>query len=75
MSGTVEVLAAEGGGEESADPGADEVAPDSEAAAVAAPDAAGTAAKLPSTGLLVLPLTLIGVALLGVGVRLRRRST
>ena len=75
MSGTVEVLTPGGGGEESADPGADEVAPDSEAAAVAAPDAAGTAVKLPSTGFLVLPMAVIGVALLGVGVRLRRRTS
>jgi plastocyanin len=71
MSGTVEVVAAGGGGgQEGADPNT--AAPGSEAAAVAAPDAAGTASKLPSTGLVATPLALIGLGLLAVGVRLRR---
>jgi hypothetical protein len=71
MNGTVEVLAADTDDQE--DEGAAEAAaPGSEAAAVAAPDAAGTASKLPSTGLVALPLAVIGLALLALGVRLRR---
>jgi hypothetical protein len=71
MTGKVEVLAiGGGGGQDGADP--DTAAPGSEAAAVAAPDAAGTATKLPSTGLVAAPLALIGMGLLAFGVRLRR---
>jgi plastocyanin len=73
MTGTVKVLAAASGGEESTGNAADAAAPGSEAAAVAAPDAAGTASKLPATGLVALPLALIGLGLLLAGSRLRRR--
>jgi hypothetical protein len=76
MNGTVRVLAAASGGADDTGGGAatDAPAPDSEAAAVAAADAAGTASKLPATGLVALPLILIGLALLLVGAHLRRRN-
>jgi plastocyanin len=76
MTGTVRVLAAAAGGGQEADdePEADAAAPGSEAAAVAAPDAAGTSSKLPATGLVALPLTLIGLGLLALGAGLRRRN-
>ena len=73
MSGTVRVLAsASGGSGEATDTASDAPAPASEAAAVAAPDASGTASKLPATGLVALPLVLIGFGLLLGGLRLRR---
>jgi plastocyanin len=72
MNGTVRVLAAASGGEDGGGSPADAPAPGSEAAAVAAPDAAGTASKLPATGLVALPLALIGLGLLLAGARLRR---
>jgi hypothetical protein len=74
MTGTVRVLAAAGGGGQDDEPEAEAAAPGSEAAAVAAPDAAGTASKLPATGLVALPLTLIGLGLLALGAGLRRRN-
>jgi plastocyanin len=74
MTGTVRVLAAAGGGEGGAETAQDAPAPGSEAAAVAAPDAAGTASKLPATGLVALPLALIGFGLLLAGAHLRRRN-
>jgi hypothetical protein len=73
MSGTVEVVAAGGADEQGGEGVPDASIPGSEAAAVAAPDAAGTASKLPSTGFVALPLTLIGLGLLVAGARLRRR--
>jgi Copper binding proteins, plastocyanin/azurin family len=74
MTGTVRVLAAAAGGGQDDEPEAEAAAPGSEAAAVAAPDAAGTASKLPATGLVALPLTLIGLGLLALGAGLRRRN-
>jgi plastocyanin len=74
MSGTVKVLASASGGEEGTGTAPETPAPSSEAAAVAAPDASGTASKLPATGLVALPLALIGVGLLVAGARLRRRT-
>jgi plastocyanin len=74
MNGTVRVLAAASGGEDDTGGGTatDAPAPDSEAAAVAAADAAGTASKLPASGFFALPLAAIGVGLLLAGLRLRR---
>jgi plastocyanin len=71
MTGTVRVLAAASGGQEDAETTPAAPAPGSEAAAVAAPDAAGTSSKLPATGLIVLPLGLIGLVLLVAGLRVR----
>jgi hypothetical protein len=72
MSGTVRVLAAASGGGEDTGTASDAPAPGSEAAAAAAPDASGTASKLPATGLVALPLAVIGFGLLLGGLRLRR---
>jgi plastocyanin len=75
MTGTVEVVAAGADDQQGDDVGAAPAAPGSEAAAVAAPDAAGTASKLPSTGLVALPLAAIGIGLLALGTRLRHRAS
>lgn len=75
MTGTVEVVAAEADDQQGDEVGATPAAPGSEAAAVAAPDAAGTASKLPSTGLVALPLAAIGFGLLALGTRMRRRAS
>ena len=81
QSGTVTVRAATsdaGGGGSSGDGnsgGATGAASGpSEAAAVAAPDAAGTSTSLPSTGFPALILGLIGFGLLGSGVAAGRRA-
>jgi plastocyanin len=75
MSGTVTVASAGGGGGGGDDTSAGAAPSGSEAAAVAAPDAAGTATSLPSTGLVALPLALIGLGLIALGVRVRRGAT
>jgi plastocyanin len=76
MTGTVRVLAAASGAGDEAAGGAtaDAPAPGSEAAAVAAPDAAGTASKLPASGFVALPLVVVGLALLLAGTGLRRQQ-
>jgi hypothetical protein len=73
MTGTVKVLAAASESEGGSETEAPAPPPGSEAAAVAAPDAAGTASKLPASGFAALTLALIGLGLLLVGVRLNRR--
>jgi plastocyanin len=65
QSGTVRVLAASGGGGGGGGGGADTA--QSEAAAVASPDAAGTSTTLPATGFAALGLALIGFVLLASG--------
>jgi plastocyanin len=76
MSGTVTVASTGAGGGSGPDETSGTSAPSgSEAAAVAAPDAAGTASSLPSTGLVALPLALIGLGLVALGVRVRRGAT
>jgi plastocyanin len=74
MSGTVTVASAGGGGGggEEDDTTGGGAPSGSEAAAVAAPDAAGTATSLPPTGLVALPLALIGLGLVALGLRVRR---
>ncbi len=76
MRGTVTVEAGGGagggGGSDGDDSSGSAPSVGSEEAAGAAPDAAGTASKLPSTGLLALPLALIGAGLLGLGLWIRR---
>lgn len=80
QSGTVTVRAATGdagggGGNSGGGGGAAGAASGpSEAAAVAAPDAAGTSASLPSTGFPALILGVIGFALLGSGVAAGRKA-
>jgi plastocyanin len=65
QSGTVRVLAASGGGGGGGGGGAETA--QSEAAAVASPDAAGTSTTLPATGFAAFGLALIGLVLLASG--------
>ena len=71
QSGTIEVRSAsgEGGG---GGGGAGSSGATSEAAAVSSPGAAGSSSSLPATGLAVLALGAIGIALIGSGSVLRR---
>jgi len=74
QSGTVRVLAASGGGGGGGGGGAPTTSAtgDSEAAAVASPDAAGTSNMLPATGMAAGLLALVGFALLASGTLLER---
>jgi plastocyanin len=78
MSGTVIVEAAGGagggggGGSDTEDSTGSTPGVGSEEVAGTAPDAAGSASKLPSTGLLAVPLALVGAGLLGLGLWIRR---
>jgi plastocyanin len=88
MRGTIEVsnpTGGDGGNQENTSPGSGAGGGDptaatatsgagSESAATEATTAAGTAATLPATGQPALPLLLAGLALVGVGLRLRPRS-
>jgi plastocyanin len=88
MRGTIEVsdpTGSDGGNQENTSPGSGVGGGDptattptagagSESAATEATTAAGTAATLPATGQPALPLLLAGLALVGVGLRLRPRS-
>lgn len=82
MKGSVTVQAADsggGGGASQGDPGSTQAppaatAPGSESAAVTSPEATGSAAQLPSTGMPVLPPLAAGVGLLLAGALLRRRA-
>jgi plastocyanin len=68
QSGTVRVLAASGGGGSGGGGGPTASATgDSEAAAVASPDAAGTSTTLPATGMAAGVLALVGLALVASG--------
>jgi LPXTG-motif cell wall-anchored protein len=74
MKGTVRVLSSSsgGGGGNSAGSGTSGSGT-SEASAVASPDAAGDSNTLPMTGMAAGALALVGVALLGSGLLMRRR--
>lgn len=73
MTGTVRVQSASGGGSGGGGGSAGSgFSGPSEAAAVASPDAAGTSASLPATGMAAGALALVGLALLACGAILRR---
>ena len=79
MKGSVTVEAADSSGGGASDPGSSSAPPaataaGSESAAVTSPQAAGSAAQLPSTGMPVFPPLAVGVALLLAGTLLRRRA-
>jgi plastocyanin len=76
MKGTVKVLSSGGGASARAGTGTSATG-DSEAAAVASPDAAGNSKTLPASGMAAGVLALIGMALLasGVGIRFSNRHT
>jgi plastocyanin len=67
QSGTVRVLAASGGGSGGGGGPTTSATGDSEAAAVASPDAAGTSTTLPATGMAAGVLALVGLALVASG--------
>jgi plastocyanin len=67
QSGTVRVLAAAGGGSGGGGAPTTSATGDSEAAAVASPDAAGTSTTLPATGMAAGVLALVGLALVASG--------
>jgi plastocyanin len=67
QSGTVRVLAASGGGSGGGSGPTTSATGDSEAAAVASPDAAGTSTTLPATGMAAGVLALVGLALVASG--------
>jgi plastocyanin len=78
MKGSVTVQGASSGGgggstDSTQDPSAS-TGTGSESSAVTSPDAAGSSAQLPSTGMPVLPLLAVGVGLLVAGALLRRRA-
>jgi LPXTG-motif cell wall-anchored protein len=74
MKGTVRVLSSSGGGSGggSGSGAGTSAIGDSEAAAVASPDAAGDANTLPATGMAAGALALVGLVLLASGVLVRR---
>jgi plastocyanin len=67
QSGTVRVLAASGGGGSGGGGPTTSATGESEAAAVASPDAAGTSTTLPATGMAAGVLALVGLALVASG--------
>ncbi len=75
MTGTVRVLSSGGGkGGGGAGGPSTSATGDSEAAAVASPDAAGTSTSLPATGMAAGVLALVGLALLASGLMVRQAT-
>ncbi len=72
MTGTVRVLSSSSGGGGGGGGASSSGSGTSESSAVASPDAAGTSTTLPMTGMAVGALALVGLALLGSGLLVRR---